>query len=95
MELKNVHQLSPEHVNQISRYLAHDFGQWGVLVTRTAAPRAVVRNIIDLWSAQRKTIVVLTDQDLEQIAELYDSKARSPLDVLLAAHARHVRLRPS
>jgi len=95
VELKNVRELSAEHVNQLNRYLAHDFGNFGVIVTRNPVPKNVARNIIDLWSAHRKTVVVLTDQDLGQIAEMFESKSRPPIDVLNAAYVRHARVRPS
>lgn len=95
VEVKNVASLSTEHVNQLSRYLSHDFGSWGVLVTRHPAPKPVARNIVDLWSAHRKCVVVITDLDLERIANLYETKVRPSIDVLVAAHQHHVQSRPS
>jgi hypothetical protein len=82
MEIKNVHQLSKENVNQLNRYLTPEFGRFGVLLTRNQPPAAVFRNTIDLWSGQRRCIVVLDDGDIEQIVALYESKQRQPLDVL-------------
>jgi len=82
MELKNVQEISRDHVNQLNRYIANSFGQFGVLVTRNELKKARSKSVIDLWSGQRKSIVTLTDMDLDQMVELYESKQRHPIDVL-------------
>lgn len=82
-ELKNVASIDRLHVDQINRYLAHELGRFGVLVTRNRLKKAENTRIIDLWSGQRKAIVVLDDSDLSQMVELFESKQRSPLDVLV------------
>ena len=81
-EMKNVVKVEREHINQINRYLSDSFGRFGVLVTRNQLPAPMMKNIIDLWSAQRKAIIILTDQDIEQMVDVFESKQRSPLDVL-------------
>jgi hypothetical protein len=81
-EIKNVQALEKEHVNQLNRYMAAELGRFGVLVTRNDPVRALRKNIIDLWSGQRRAIIVLTDADIAQMVELFDSKQRHPLDVL-------------
>lgn len=81
-EMKNVQAIEREHINQLNRYLAGSFGSFGVFVTRSALPKAMFRNTIDLWSGQRKAIISLTDQDIEQMVDVFESKQRSPLDVL-------------
>ena len=40
------------------------------------------KNTVDLWSGQRKAIISLTDQDIEQMVDVFESKQRSPLDVV-------------
>ncbi|OLN27137.1 hypothetical protein DVDV_2266 [Desulfovibrio sp. DV] len=82
MELKNVKEVEREHVDQINRYVNDNFGRFGVLVTRNNLKAARYRALIDLWSGQRKCIIPLTDTDLEQMVDLYESRQRSPLDVL-------------
>ena len=62
--------------------MADELGRFGILITRNALPRAQFRSTIDLWSGQRKCIVALTDDDLEQMVDLFESKQRLPLDVL-------------
>ena len=53
------------HINQLNRYLTDEFGAFGVLVTRSAFTKAILRNTVDLWSGQRRCIICLTDDDLE------------------------------
>lgn len=81
-EMKNVAKIEREHINQLNRYLADSFGRFGVIVTRNPLPKAMMSNTIDLWSGQRKAILVLTDQDIEQMVDVFETKQRAPLDVL-------------
>ena len=82
MELKNVKGVEPMHVDQLNRYMADEFGRFGVLVTRSELPKPVWKNTVDLWSGQRRCIIALTEADLEQMVELFESKQRIPLDVV-------------
>ena len=95
MELKNVRQVEREHINQLNRYVTDAFGQFGVLVTRHELPSAMMRNTIDLWSGQRKCIVALTDADLAQMVEVYESRQRAPLDILAKKYVEFRRECPS
>jgi hypothetical protein len=81
-ELKNVEALNREHINQLNRYLKDSFGQFGVLVTRNPPPKSVYKNTLDLWSGQRKCIIVLTDQDIKLMCTVYESRQRLPIEVL-------------
>lgn len=85
IEMKNVEKLSREHVSQVSRYLSDNFGNFGVIVTRNRPPRNIVQHIVDLWSGSRKCIVVLTDEDLKLMLNVYENKQRKPYEVLKAA----------
>lgn len=82
MELKNVLKVEREHVNQLNRYLTESFGKFGILITRNPLPKPIFKNTIDLWSGQRKCIITLTDQDLELMVSIYESKQRNPIDVI-------------
>ncbi len=81
-ELKNVKEVTRDHVNQLNRYMTDSLGKFGVLVTRNLLTKARMQSTIDLWSGQRRCIITLTDADIEQMVELFESKQRSPLDVL-------------
>lgn len=94
-ELKNVASIEREHINQLNRYLNEHFGRFGVLVTRNPLSRAMQKNTIDLWSGQRKCIVVLTDRDLELMVEIYNSKQRLPIEVLKRNFVEFIRSCPS
>lgn len=95
MELKNVASVERDHINQLNRYLSDDFGRFGVLVTRQelSAPRR--KSVIDLWAGQRRAIISLTDDDVEQMVELYETKQRLPLDVLKKKYVQFRRACPA
>lgn len=81
-EMKNVKSIVREHVDQLNRYLADELGRFGVFVTRNPLKRAEFQRTIDLWSGQRKAVVALTDSDIEQMVEVFESRQRAPLDVI-------------
>jgi hypothetical protein len=82
IELKNVHALEREHINQINRYMTEQFGRFGVIFTRNRPPKNIYKHTIDLWSGQRKCIVMLDDSDLESMVEVYESKQRNPIEFI-------------
>lgn len=94
-EMKNVKEISRDHVNQLNRYMTDSLGKFGVLVTRNELTKARRQSTIDLWAGQRRCIVTLTDADLVQMVELFESKQRSPLDVLKKKYIEFTRLCPS
>jgi hypothetical protein len=81
-ELKNVQSIERDHINQLNRYLDSGLGKFGVLMTRNQLPRAMYRNLIDLWAGQRRCIVSLTDDDLRLMVNVFESKQREPIEVL-------------
>jgi len=83
MEMKNVLAIERGHVDQLNRYLADEMGKFGLFITRNPLKKAEWKRVIDLWSGQRKAIVVLTDADIGQMVELFDSKQRNPMDVIV------------
>jgi hypothetical protein len=95
MELKNVAALDKSHVDQLNRYMDNEFGRFGVLITRNPMPKSVWRNTIDLWAGQRRCIIALTDEDIAQMVELFESKQRAPLDVLNKKYREFRRACPS
>lgn len=95
MELKNVKAIEREHINQLNRYLANEFGSFGVMLTRNPMPRAMFKNTVELWSGQRKCIIALTDADIELMVELFDSRQRDPIDVLKRGFVEFKRACPS
>lgn len=93
-EMKNVAEIERAHVDQVNRYLADELGRFGVFVTRHPLKKAMMQRTIDLWSGQRKAIITLTDADLEQMVEVFDSKQRDPLDVIIKKYAEFRRACP-
>lgn len=95
MEIKNVKEINSQHINQLNRYMTDSLGKFGVLITRNPLTKAMQKNIIALWSGQRRSIIVLTDADLEQMAEVFESKQRKPIDVLKKKYTEFRRDCPS
>lgn len=93
-EMKNVAAVERTHVDQLNRYMADELGRFGVFVTRTPLKRPILQRTIDLWSGQRKVIITLTDADLEQMVEVFESKQRDPLDVLSKKYSEFRRACP-
>ena len=94
-EMKNVAEVSRDHVNQLNRYMTDTLGKFGVLVTRYPLKRARFQSIIDLWSGQRRCIITVTDEDLAQMVEVFESKQRTPLEVLKKKYIDFRRACPS
>ena len=93
-EMKNVAEIDRTHVDQLNRYLADELGRFGIFVTRNPLKRAIMQRTIDLWSGQRKAIITLTDTDIEQMVEVFDSKQRDPFDVIIKKYAEFRRACP-
>lgn len=94
-ELKNVKEVSKEHVDQLNRYLKDGFGRFGIIFTRKKPPNKVFKNTIDLWSGQRKCILMLDDQDLELMCTTFEDKQRKPIDVINRKYTEFLRACPS
>jgi hypothetical protein len=82
MELKNVKELQREHINQLNRYLSDQFGRFGIIITRNPPPKNIYQNTIALWSGQRRCILIIDDEDIKLMCQLYESRQRLPIDVL-------------
>ncbi len=93
-ELKNVASVNRENVDQLNRYLHQELGNFGVFITRNPLKKAEWSRTIDLWSGQRKALITLTDEDLKQMVEVYDSKQRHPIDVLIRSYVQFRRACP-
>ena len=94
-ELKNVNEVTSDHVDQLNRYLSHEFGNFGVIATRNPLPKKVFKNTVDLWAGQRKCIIALTDLDIETMSNLYESKQRKPFEVIKKKYIEFTRALPS
>lgn len=94
-ELKNVKELERDHINQLNRYLKDDFGRLGIIITRNPPPRNIYTNTIDLWSGQRRCILILTDSDLKLMCDIYEGKQRLPIDVIKQKYIKFTRDCPS
>ena len=94
-ELKNVEALNRDNVNQLNRYLNENLGKFGVFVTRHQPPKAIKKQLIDLWSGQRKCILVLDDNDVLMMVDIFENKQRLPFEVIRYKYAEFIRSCPS
>lgn len=94
-ELKNVEELSRDHVNQLNRYLNENLGKFGVFITRHQPPRAIKKQLVDLWSGQRKCILVLDDNDLQMMVDIFENKQRLPYEVIRKKYSEFILSCPS
>ena len=94
IELKNVKEVQREHVNQLNRYMAEQFGRFGIIFTRNKVPKSIYQNTIDLWAGQRRCILILDDSDLELMNEVYESKQRHPIEVIKKKYIEFTRRCP-
>lgn len=95
VELKNTREVNTTHVNQLNRYLNDDFGSFGIIFTRNKPPKNVFKNTIDLWAGQRKCILIMDDEDLKLMCQVYEDKQRKPIDVINKKYVEFIRCCPS
>jgi hypothetical protein len=91
MELKNVAVLNTDHIDQLNRYLKDEFGRFGIILTRNEPPKSVYKNTIDLWAGQRKCILILTDEEIKTMCQLYESRQRLPIEVFTKKYTEFSR----
>lgn len=94
-ELKNVRDVSGEHIAQLNRYLSNSFGRFGVIITRNPPKRSIFRNTIDLWSAHRKCILIIDDTDVKSMVQVFESRQRSPIEYLKKKYIEFTRACPN
>lgn len=94
-EMKNVKSVASEDIDQLHRYLPPAIGRFGVIVTRNELSPARRKQAVDLWSSRRVAIVWLTDADLSQMVEVFESKQRKPIEVLKKKYVEFQRLWPN
>lgn|SRR4030043_1873476 len=95
IELKNVKEVEREHINQLNRYLTNQFGNFGIIFTRNKPPRNIYKNTLDLWSGQRKCILILSDDELSLMVRIFRGKQRLPIDVIKMKYIEFTRDCPS
>ena len=95
VELKNVEEITKEHINQLNRYLNPVFGSFGIIMTRNRPKKSVVQHTVDLWSGQRKCILIMDDNDLELMVNVFESKQRNPIDIIKMKYSDFSRKCPA
>ena len=95
VELKNVQTIKREHINQLNRYMSDSFGKFGILFTRNRPSKEMIKNTIDLWSGQRKCILIMDDNDLSQMESTNSNKQRLPIEVIKKKYIEFTRMCPN
>ena len=94
-EIKNVKKLENKHINQLNRYMTNQFGNFGIIITRNIIPKKVFKNTVDLWSGQRKCIIIINDKDLQMMVSVFESRQRKPMEVVKKKYIEFTRACPS
>ncbi|MBE9487918.1 MAG: hypothetical protein IMY73_01930 [Bacteroidetes bacterium] len=94
-ELKNVAEVKRDHIFQLNRYLNDSLGKFGIIFTRKKPPKKIISNTIDLWSGQRRCILILDDEDLKFMVQLFESKQRFPIEIIKKKFIEFIRMCPS
>ncbi|MDT3778198.1 hypothetical protein PJI16_11590 [Nitrospira sp. MA-1] len=95
IEIKNTNEVTSTHINQLNRYLNDEFGSFGIVFTRNKPPKNVFKNTIALWAGQRRCILILDDEDLKLMCQVYENKQRNPIDVINKKYVEFMRACPS
>lgn len=95
VELKNVKCLEREHINQINRYMSDSFGKFGVIFTRNKPSNEMFKNTVDLWSGQRRCILIMDDSDLSLMESVNRSRQRLPIEVFKKKYIEFTRKCPN
>jgi hypothetical protein len=49
------------------------------------------QNTIDLWAGQRRCILILDDNDLKAIVQVFESKQRNPIEYIKKKYVEFTR----
>ena len=94
VELKNVQAVEREHINQLNRYMTSTFGRFGIIFTRYKPSKPILQNTIDLWSSDRRCILIMDDSDLTLMETTNSSHQRQPVEVIKKKYVEFSRLHP-
>lgn len=94
VELKNVQAVEREHINQLNRYMTSTFGRFGIIFTRCKSSKPILQNTIDLWSSDRRCILIMDDSDLALMETINSSHQRLPIEVIKKKYIEFSRLHP-
>ncbi len=76
-EVKNVKDLEIEYINQVATYLGARLGMLGFIVTRQRPSGNIIRKTYSVFSdtpsIPRKTIIILSDEDLSTMLRNRDA----------------------
>ena len=95
VELKNVKEIEREHINQLNRYMSEHFGRFGIIFTRNKPSKQMIQNTIDLWSGQRRCILIMDDSDLELMRSCNENGQRKPIEVIKKKYIEFTRMCPN
>jgi hypothetical protein len=90
-EIKNIKTMELEHVNQVATYLGARLGMFGFIVTRNTPGENIIRKTYSVFndtpSMPRKTILIITDDDLITMIRL-KQEGKAPVQQLKGIYQR-------
>lgn len=88
-------EIEREHINQLNRYMSEHFGRFGIIFTRNKPSKQMIQNTIDLWSGQRRCILIMDDSDLELMRSCNENGQRKPIEVIKKKYIEFTRMCPN
>jgi hypothetical protein len=73
-EVKNVQTLYVRYVDQVASYLTPTLGLLGFLISRVPVGESMLRRAVEVFQAEKKVILFLYDDDLEQMLNLKEAR---------------------
>lgn len=90
-EVKNVSELTNDHILQLADYLGKPLGDFGIIVTRAVPSKSLIRKVIETYRRHDKVILILSDTDIKAMLEVR-ANAGEPTDVIKQKYLNFVDL---
>jgi CheY-like chemotaxis protein len=90
-EIKNVRMLYVRYVHQVAGYLTPGLGRLGFLVSRISPRESIIQRAVDVFKTERKVVVFLCDDDLEDMLELKE-RGGEPTELIRRAYDDFIAL---
>jgi DNA-binding NarL/FixJ family response regulator len=90
-EVKNVNELANDHILQLADYLKEPLGSFGIIITRAAPGKPLIRRVIETYRAHGEVVLIVSDADIRTMLETKMS-AGEPTDIIRQKYLNFVNL---
>jgi hypothetical protein len=90
-EVKNVKRLDVRYVDQVAAYLTPRPDRLGFLVSRTLAKESMIQHAVEVFKTERKVILFLCDNDLEEMLKLKE-RGDEPTELVMQRYDNFIAL---